>query len=234
MKTKIVRLDKVELQPPRFLPPKKTKTEIVEFRTVYTESVAYFDGFRVSFAEEYWPRLDEYECFGWDEALYLDADIPIDPSIDLDSLEYEDEVCEGVCYLHRIEDDGDSRNVSTAEDWYAYYTSDDFRRKVDDCTILAALWAINREAKRLGERSQDAWQSSQKRYAGELSALKDQLYQLKSQVIAHAVQDGLLPDEVDDIETIEAKPKDTSEPGLLQAIEVCEAYLDGREVLEQD
>jgi hypothetical protein len=66
------------------------------------------------------------------------------------------------------------------------------RQALTEIGILPALFAVNRETKRLRDASRRAWRMGDKKSAGEHSARKRELYELKNQALEYLVQENRL------------------------------------------
>lgn len=136
------------------------------------------------------------------------------------------------------------------------------QQQVDGLAVLAALFTLNRRAKRCRDLAQRYYQKRMFGFATKLKEEKETIYGLKGQVLHHMVEAGVLvggkyhrftggnwaevlhgggytfhrpcPPQagdtaVDEIESIEAKPKGAKEPSLEVAFEAVEAFLEGKE-----
>jgi hypothetical protein len=66
------------------------------------------------------------------------------------------------------------------------------RRKAEKLSVLAALFTLNRRAKRCRDLAQSYYQNSMHGLAGEMKQEKERIYCLKGQVLHHHVEAGLL------------------------------------------
>lgn len=66
------------------------------------------------------------------------------------------------------------------------------RRKAEKLSVLAALFTLNRRAKRCRDLAQSYYQNSMHGLAGEMKQEKEHIYLLKGQVIHHHVEAGVL------------------------------------------
>ena len=136
------------------------------------------------------------------------------------------------------------------------------QQQVDRLPVLAALFTLNRRAKRCRDLAQTYFQNRMHGLAGDMRREKDRIYVLKGQVLHHMVEAGVLvggkfhrfsggnwaellqgggytfhrpcpPQEAsavgDEIESVEAKPKEAREPSLEVAMKVVEKFLEGKE-----
>ncbi len=132
---------------------------------------------------------------------------------------------------------------------------------MDRLPVLAALFTLNRRAKRCRDLAQTYYQQGMHGFAGDMKREKERIYALKGQVLHHLVEAGVLvggkfhrfefgnyaevlegqgyrfhrpcpPREpgIDDLsESVEAKPKESSEPTVEIAFEVVQKFLAGKE-----
>lgn len=134
-------------------------------------------------------------------------------------------------------------------------------RKIAQLPVLAALFTLNRRAKRCRDLAQKYYQERMHGLAGEMKREKDRIYDLKGQVLHHMVEAGILTGgkfhqfefknwaevlegdgyrfhrpcppqeskpETELAESVEAKPKEASEPTLENAYEVVKKFLEGK------
>lgn len=66
------------------------------------------------------------------------------------------------------------------------------QRKVDRLSVLAALFTLNRRAKRCRDLAQSYYQNRIHGFAGEMRKEKERIYALKEQAIHHLVEAGIL------------------------------------------
>lgn len=132
-------------------------------------------------------------------------------------------------------------------------------------SVLAALFTINRRAKRCRDSAQRYYLNGMHGFAKKMRREKESAYDIKGQVLHYLVADGQLthdsyhrldggnwaevlvgdgyrfhrpcgePDprpEIDEMNSIEAKPKGRKEPTLAEANEILTAYLNGRPVVD--
>lgn len=131
--------------------------------------------------------------------------------------------------------------------------------------LMAALWRINRSAKRYRDAAQKCYLAGNHGLARRCKEIKLELYDLKSQALHYFVEDGNLEHagyhqfeknwaellrgegytfhrpcpppmsplhETENLEMIEAKPVEQTEPKLKDSIFTIEQYLDGRPRVE--
>ena len=136
------------------------------------------------------------------------------------------------------------------------------KRQVDQLPVLAALFTLNRRAKRCRDLAQTYYQNRMHGFAGKMKREKEGIYYLKGQVLHYLLEAGILiggkfhkfpggnwaeilqgdgytfhrpspPQQgdsvVEEIESVEAKPKRAKEPSLEVAFEVVEKFLERRE-----
>lgn len=66
------------------------------------------------------------------------------------------------------------------------------QRKVDRLSVLAALFTLNRRAKRCRDLAQSYYEKGMHGFAGDMKREKERIYSLKEQVIHHLVETGIL------------------------------------------
>lgn len=66
------------------------------------------------------------------------------------------------------------------------------QRKVDRLSVLAALFTLNRRAKRCRDLAQSYYQERMHGFAGDMKLEKERIYALKEQVLHHLVEAGVL------------------------------------------
>jgi len=129
--------------------------------------------------------------------------------------------------------------------------------------VLAAVWAVNRAAKRCRDAAQSCYQAGAHAFAGSNKDKKEKYYDLKSQALNYLIADGRLQvagrhlisggnwaevlkgegytfhrpcppqeGEAPELDGVEAKSRDRTEPKLKDALYTLELYLAGRPAID--